>query len=536
MGLSITPTGPAILAAYAAEVGATLTEMWGRLALIHERPFDLDRLREIVESDDFVAIGRFGADLDIELHLSPEAPSDLDLQALQSVVATENERRTLLNPADCWAVAESAQSILTEVEVRYRRANWCPSLETFNRLVRTDWMKITDSLVDADITVGTVSVSVRRVNGTTSDLILEPTYDRPSTDEPDRQIWDAITALADVTAWRQIAVDETRYADGMCVALHRDQPPIIPLNPTHASGGLNIWKWLNASDDPNRHEALRHILRLLTATAAQIPNGASTLALAERYRIALSHDKAAEVHRAISEGRTLTNTGLRDARRALSSYTEDAVKTAQGSVVAAVGIVALVARNATALPKWLLGMVTAVAVVGVVTLILNRWRRIGDLGSDVESLEAALSEDKAPLLPEMERAELLKGLKQFDVTREIRTGRVSVVRLGLIAIAVILAAGTWIIAQNDDPALGVANVIAVAGYLRVEGGLSELCETLSSDSPPNCTGRNLTIRGVDTANLSSLTAMDGIEWTLRPLTAVGTIVDETLVATSVSEG
>ena len=418
MVLAIAPVGPALLEAYAAEVGASLTELWGRLALMHEGPFDLDRLRELVESDDFVAIGRFGADLDVELYLSPEAPSDVDLRELQSVVATENERRALLNPADCWVAAKVAQRILTEVEVRYDRANWCPSLQTFQELLGSNWMQIADSLVHADITVGTVTIPLRRVSGTTSDLILEPTYARPATDGPERQVWDATVALADTTAWRQVAVDEVRSSNGLKVAFHRDQAPVIPLNPTQAPGGLAVWKWLHATDDANRDEALRHILRLLTASVVQVPSGASAVALAERYRIALSHDKAAEVQRAIGEGRVLTSTGLRDARQSLSSYTEDTVKTAQASVVAATGLVALVARNAAALPEWLLVMVTAMAIVGVGTLIFNRWRRIGDLGSDVEALELALSEEKSPLLPEMERTELVRGLNKFNAARK----------------------------------------------------------------------------------------------------------------------
>ena len=99
-------------------------------------------------------------------------------------------------------------------------------------------------------------------------------------------------------------------------------------------------------------------------------------------------------------------------------------------------------------------MVTIVATGGVVTLILSRLRRISDLGADVQSLEAALSEEKSPLLPEAERAELLQGFKDFDVTCEVRNARMSVLWLGLVAVAVILAAGIWIIAHDNDAAAG----------------------------------------------------------------------------------
>ena len=442
----------AILEAYATEVGVSLIEQWGRIAVVHDAPFDLDKLRQIAEMNNFTAIGRFGVDLDIELRLSSEAPADSSLRALQLIVATEKEQRALLNPVDGWVAARHAQSVLTEVEVRYDRSNWCLGLDTLHRVIQTNWIQVADSLVDADVTVGSITVPLRRVGGGASDLILEPAGDRPAIEGPEQQIWDAMASLADVAAWRQIAVDEIRSDDGLTVSLYRDQPPIVPLGPTHASGGLTLWKWLHATDDANREEALRYILRFLTASAIQIPNGTSVLALAERYRIALSHDKAAEVQRAISDGRALIRIGLQDARRALSIYTEDTVKTAQAAVIASIGIVALVARNAATLPDWLLGMVIFVAIVGVLTLMCNRWRRIGELASDIESLQGALSEEKAPLLPESERAELTEGLKDFNAARKVLGGRAIVILLGLVAISVILAAGIWMIRQRNDQA------------------------------------------------------------------------------------
>ena len=478
----------AILEAYAAEVGASLIEQWGRVAIAHEAPFDLDKLRQIAERDNFSAIGRFGVDLDIELRLSSEAPADSSLLALQQIVAAENEQRALLNPADGWVAARHALSVLTEVEVRYDRSNWCLGLDTLHRVIQTNWIQIADSLVDADVTVGSITVPLRRVAGRASDLILEPACDRPTIEGPEQAIWDAIASLADVAAWRQMAVNEIRSDDGLTVALHRDQAPIVPLDPTHASGGLTLWKWLHATEDANRDEALRYILRFLTASAVQIPNGASVLALAERYRIALSHDKAAEVQRAISDGRALIRRGLQDARRTLSTYTEDTVKTAQAAVIASIGIVALVARNAATLPDWLLGMVTVVAIVGVLTLMYNRWRRIGELGSDIEALQGALSEEKAPLLPEPERVELTKGLKDFNAARKVLGGRAIVILLGLVAISVIMAAGIWIICQPDDETTDRSDGAMVEMVPGAGNGTKwARCETLNRESPPMCT-------------------------------------------------
>ena len=463
-------SGAEILEIYADSVGASVSERWGRMEVTHEAPFELERLRGIAEEVGLVVTGRFGVNYDVEFQLSSDAPSDLDLQALQSIVATESERLLLLNPADGWIAAHNAQSVLTEIEVRYERPNWCRSFDTFNRIVRIDWLQIADSLIDADVVVADTTIPLRYLGGDTSKLILEPACERAAGEGQHWQVWDLMMLLAEAAAWRQIAIDETRSEGQLLVALHRDQSPVIPVDPTHAPGGLALWKWLHATDDGNRDDALRYILRFLTATALKIPNGDSVRTLAEHYRIALSHDKAAEVQRAISEGRTLTIAGMDEARKALSSYIEDTVKTAQAAVIAALGIVALVARNAATLPRWLLGLVTAVAIIGVLTLMLNRWRRIGDLGLTIKSLGEALSQEKAPLLPESERIDLTKGLEDFDVKKKIRSGRRLVSVLGLLAITVILAAGIWIFYQGSDPPTGAENTTAELGFLLINMG------------------------------------------------------------------
>jgi len=311
-------------------------------------------------------------------------------------------------------------------------------------------MRISDTLIEGDVTVGSVTIPLIRVGDTTEVTILEPLHDRPEAEGPHQAIWDVMASLADAAAWRAIAVDEDRSESGLMVALHHDQPTTIWLNPSNASGGAALWKWLHATKDANRGDALRYILRFVTATAVRIPNGHSVLALAERYRIALGQDQAAEVHRAISESRALIRKGLNDAGHRLSNYTEDTVKTAQAAVIAGIGFVALVARNAATLPNWLLGMVTVVAILGVLALMANRWRRIGELGSDIRALHDALSEEKAPLLPAPERAELAKGIKNFNAARKVLTGRAMVLSLGLVAIAVILASGIWIIGHDSD--------------------------------------------------------------------------------------
>lgn len=445
-----TSEAPDALEVYAEEVGAALTKEWGRIAIVHEGPFDFDYLNRISDLDNVTVIGRFGENRDIELRLSSDAPSDLELQALRSIAASESEERSLVNPADGWVAARHAQAALQEVEIRYDRLNWCSSLETLRTTVETDWMQIADTLVEGDVTIGSTTIPLRHIDGTTAIPILEPVHGRPEIEGPQQEVWDAMASLADAAAWREIAVRENRSEGLLKVALHRDQPAIIELDPRNATGGVALWKWLHATQDANRGDALRYILRFVTAAAVRMPNGTAVLSLAERYRIALGQDQAAEVQRAISESRALIRKGLQDARRTLSSYTEDTVKTAQAAVIAGVGIAALVARNAAILPDWLLGMVTIVAIVGVLTLMWNRWCRIGELGSDIEALTEALSEKKAPLLPESERTELAEGIDGFNAARKVLSGRAMVLALGLIAVSVILSAGLWIIRHDGE--------------------------------------------------------------------------------------
>ena len=445
------PSGATVIEECASRFGGQLMEQWGRLAVTLIDDLDLDRICESVEGHNLLMIGRFGENSEVEIVLSAETPSSRDLHTLQSIVATESERLALLNPVDGWTAAKHARSALAEIEMRYDHSNWCPSLESLRRIVRTDWMMIADTLVDEDVTVGSITIPLRRVDGTAALTILEPLHDRPETEGSEQETWDILASIADATAWREIAIGEKRTEGGLKVALHRDQPMIVDLDPGNASGGAALWKWLHATEDANREEALRYILRLVTATVSQMPNSASVLALAEHYRIALTQDQAAEVHRAVSDGRALIRKGLQDSRRTLSDYTEDTVKTTQAAVIAGIGVVALVARNAATLPDWLLGMVTAVAILGVLALICNRWLRIGELGSDIEALESALSEDKAPLLPAHERVELKEELRHFDAVRRVKAGRMIVVSLGCIAISVILAAGIWIIHHDSSP-------------------------------------------------------------------------------------
>lgn len=456
----MTSTGLQAFQEYAERAQVQTVAQWGRLTILDRGPVNLDEIRHLVETYDLTVIARFGSDLDVEFPLSTSPPSDAELSDLQRLVMSETERLQLLDPADAWVAARVAYSVLTKIELRYERSNWCVSLEVLSSSLESDWMRVADSLVDGDITVGSVTLSLRSIDRHSPYLILEPVEERPTLDALRREVWDAIISIADAAAWRNIATAETRSGGSLLISLHHDQPAVIELDPSRSIAGLALWKWLIASDDPNRDAALRHVLRLATVASNTLPSGSSVLVLAERYRIALSRDQAAEVERTISESRTRTAAGLGEAKKSLAVYVEDSVKTAQGTVIAAIGVVALAARGIELIPDLLLILVMAAALIGIVAVLVIRWRRLSDLATDIENLKFGLSEEQSPLLPASERDVLLRGVRDYDADRRIRNGRIGISILGILAASIVLATGMWILLRNTDASVDDGTVDA----------------------------------------------------------------------------
>ncbi len=206
----------------------------------------------------------------------------------------------------------------------------------------------------------------------------------------------------------------------------------------------------SASDDANRGEALRHVLRLVTASSqAQLPDASTVRSLAERQRIALTRDRAVDVQRAIDEGHRDLVSALRSASGNLRDLIDDSSKTAQAMIVAAVGIVALVARSSDSLPDWLLVMVAAAGIVGLVVLTTSRIGRIKDQKTEIRNLKTRLA--KNPLIPAADIARGLEAVEQFDLsTRALRAYR-TVAFLGLLAIAIVALSASWLV-LSDPPA------------------------------------------------------------------------------------
>lgn len=476
----------------ASRSGAEPEVEWGMLRVLLTPPLDLAEIKTIVAENDYRAIGTFGTS-GIELDLDDASPSQAELDQLANLAVTLPTERDVRASASGWVAAEILSDQLTHVEIRYRRPNWCHSVAEFNALVQSDWLRIADSIESSPVAIGDEQIGLREVHQT-EPRVLVPTGSAP--EGSSREVWDGLMAIADASAWRNIAVDEQRSRGTVHLALHRDQEPTVEVRPEVAAGGVALLEWLRQSQDGNREEALRYILRFLTASSKHLPDGTAARALAERQRIALSRENAAEVHRAISEGQVRTAEAIDALRHQLGQFVEDTSKTAQASVVASIGVVALVARSTDALPDWLVLLVSLGAITGVVLLVGGRWRRLNDLASDIDVLRGELNRD--PLLPEQDRVTLTDRVDKFDAKARARGARAVVALLGTLAVVVIAGATGWLLWGDDEAEdADTSDVVSVEGFVRWEDGVGEICSQLTSEEPPACTGPSWILRGAD---------------------------------------
>jgi hypothetical protein len=233
-----------------------------------------------------------------------------------------------------------------------------------------------------------------------------------------------------------------------------------------------------------------------------------------------------EVERAIADGRQRTAAGLEAAGSSLGGYVDDTTRAAQASLVASLGIVALVAQQSDALPGWLVLAVTAVAVLGVASLARTRWRRVGHLVTAVGYLAADLGAERDPLLPQTERVELEARVATFDLRSQARSARQHIVAFGGLSVVVMILAAMWVLAR-DVPAELSSPLVTAEGYLRVESGEVQLCERLVGPEPPDCAGSVLSLMG-DLGSISGVAVSKGVQWSREPVRVIGSQSDETL--------
>jgi hypothetical protein len=256
-------------------------------------------------------------------------------------------------------------------------------------------------------------------------------------------VWDTFMRVADAAAWSNVATAIDRTGAEVRLALHSDQDTSVSLDLSNAAGGFELFNWWTASPDGNRDEALRYVLRFVTASRSTLPEPQAIIRLAQRQLIALTRENAAEVQRAIAEGQRDATDALKSATDALGELVEESTKTANATVLAVLGIIALVARSSDDLPEWLVAAVALSGIAGVWAVVRSRRSRINDQQRVIEELGRRLGDD--PLLPDEEKVAVAKRLTDFDVTSRATRALRTVTWLGGTAAVVVLAAAFWLI-------------------------------------------------------------------------------------------
>lgn len=336
--------------------------------------------------------------------------------------------------------------------VTYQRAGWARTFEGLQGSVSEDWPAVAASLETLDrVTVGNVSLRLEYHDESRGVPIAVPVDSGPE-DSDEEALVRLLTQVADAAAWTNVAPDIERTPTQVYVSLHREQPPAVPVTLETAVGGLDLYRWLTATADANRAEALRHVLQTASLTATEtLPDARAVRELSEQQRIALSRDNAAAVQRAISESHEEATRALQESAEGIAEVIGGSIRGVNGAIVAVLGIIALAGRTATTLPWWLIWLVAGVAVVGLGVVSSSEVRRLSDQELRISRARRRIEDN--PLTPEGEKARALVTLDEIDVRSRARAGRLQVLGPTLAASAIVFAAAVWLsVAPVAEPA------------------------------------------------------------------------------------
>lgn len=436
---------PAELIDLADRHGAPVIDRLGRSHILIDDGFDLDELHSLSRRDGYTITAFLGEER-IAVPIGERLPDPAD-QARAAALATLDRISSEVNDArNGTAIVESLQNDIDEIEVVYSQPRWARTVDALKESLHEDWPSVADNLQDGTLEVSGYRITMLRLvsekEGPTNALpVTVPDGPRPA--GSGALVWDALMEVGHAAAWTNVATATSRTGSDVLVALHHDQDPTIELTLTNAAGGVDLFRWWAASSDGNREEALRYVFRFVTAARSTLPDPRSILRLAERQHIALTRENAAEVHRAITEGQRDTAAAMKDATDAFGELIEESTSTANATIVAVLGLIALLARSAADLPEWLVGTVGLVSIAGVTAVVHSRLSRIGDQTKVVEQLQERLEDD--PLLPHQDRAAAVKQLRNFDLAARADRARHTVLGLGASAGIVVFAAALWLI-------------------------------------------------------------------------------------------
>ena len=439
---------PLVDAATTYEVG--FDDQWGSLTVEFPSSVDLSELRALCQRHSYGAVAVFG-EYEDHLTLTEDTLSREQLNAISDLAISAEDQVAVAAMDDGWQVVARMAHHLRFIRVRHSRRNWCHSIERFEELVANDWLDVADNLSEDPILVGGCKLLLDLAANSEPGILVPSVPEDPS-DEDAIRLAMQLLQLADLAAWRNIALAEVRHDGQLLLALCQDQPPEVRVNLEDVVGGLDLWRWLTSDEDANRNEALRYVLRFQTSISRQLPRARDVKTLAERHRMALARENAAEVYRAIEESERRTADALLDAKRRLSQYVEETTKVFQGTVVAATGLAVLIVRTEGTVPDWLLWMVAMAAVSGLALLGWSRCSSVGELVRDVISLGNSLAAN--PLLPSEESQQLRDEISGSDTVGRKKRVQLIVGALGVFSACIIVATVCWLTLRGHAVATG----------------------------------------------------------------------------------
>lgn len=429
---------------------AEITDRWGKSSLTLFDGFDLDRLNELAEHDGYVVTAFLGQRR-AAMRFDTGEPSPTELAEVAALAPNERVQSEILSATSSVEVLRLLRNEIVDVEVEYVRHRWARTTTGLRTSLADDWVGVADDLRAGPITVGDFTLMLRgNAERRTPTALPAVIVDDPRPEPADAsEAWDALTAICDAAAWTNLA-DRVSRGDEIRVALHADQDPVVPVTLEASRGGAELFDWLTASKDSNRNEALRYVLRFVTASAPdRLPDATTVQKLAERQRIALSRDRAAEVQRAIADSHRDTMTSLTNASRELADVIDESNKATSATVVGVLGIIALVAKSPDALPAWLIVSATIAALLGVVAVLVSRHQRISDQETSLKRLLARIHDD--PLLPDEDRLVAERSIADFDLLRRTKRARGTIIVLGAVSCALVIGAAIWLLDVHDAP-------------------------------------------------------------------------------------
>ncbi|MDQ3573453.1 MAG: hypothetical protein M3404_00775 [Actinomycetota bacterium] len=434
----------------AADYDAQVVDQWGRSTTTLHGSMDIDELAGVANLPHFRVQLLLGDD-DRPLSLTGQVPEASEMTDLRLFATNERESAELVAASSPIEVARILADRVEGAFIEYARPGWARTSAAFLEAAQSRWTEVVRDLSAGSALIGGATVQTAPIQSHNTSGGLPVFTIQGATGVP--EVDDTLEVLADAAAWTQLAAASNASSAGeILVALHHDQDPVVKVDLSRVAGGLDLLLWRTRDDDASRDEALRYVLRLVTASSSALPNARTVQRLAERQHIALTRDRAAEVFRAIADGQRATAELLETSSSSFSTLVENTTNNAVATVAGVVGLVALLADKADVLPSWLVLAAAAATVAGVIAVIVTRWRRVDDAKRSSERLLTRLRDD--PLLPADELGALVTAIEAFDFAGRAKTTQVTIVGVGAVACVVGISAAGWLVKEMEagDPA------------------------------------------------------------------------------------